>query len=292
MVLRDTRGHEVISEKDIRKCRLYLDYLLQEQVQLPPINRDDPAEINRTINHVLDNQLFNHRRAWISGMKLYCSKQFIPISDFDWIEKNDRACYWLWVIVREAIFHQLNGNNDRSSPYRHFNLNPTPSNTSERYKCIVLFFDCWIANPPAKTSYLEIKKNEWSRIFNAPKPFKWLKNDDEQQCQWTWSHLSKEQISCFIHATNTEERYHAIFAAFDTWTVNDDHKKLFLIRINRAWSQKKYRDNLEGKKPLNTYLTIETKNKLDKLSHKNRRKMHEMLEDIIIDAYDRDKNSN
>lgn len=296
MVVRKTKN---ISTQSIRKCRFYLNYFLTRGIQIPIINSDDPNELCNALNDALDRNTSYKREEFIEVIELHCSEQLLLISNFDWLENNDRACYWLWVAIRTTTYRELADApapqkiTDNNLMYDGLNLNAMPSSTQERYNCIVGFFDSWQSNSDNKTSFLENKRSEWSHIFSSQKAFKWLNDDDEQQCHWAWSHLLKEQIpTWFINAANTKELYHAIFAVFDAWQATSDRKELFLIRINKAWSQKKYRDNLEGKKPLNTYLNEETKHKLDMLSVKHRRKIHEMLEDIITDAYERDKNTN
>jgi hypothetical protein len=281
-----------ISTKDIRRCYFYLNYFLTKGIQVSVFASNDPSELCKMLNESLYNQQIVQREPFVEEMELYCSEQLIPTPHFNWVKNNDRACYWLWIVVRTATYRELNGANNFSRLYEQLGINEAPSNTNERYDCIVRFFDYWVSDPKSKISYMEGKKSQWSQIFNTQRPFAWLTVDDEQ-CHWVWSRLIKERIPLwFINTTDIEELYRAIFAVFDAWMASNDSKELFLIKTNRAWSQKKYRDNLEGKKPLNTYLNEETKHKLDILSVKNRIKIHEMLEDIIIDAYDRDKSIN
>lgn len=286
-----------ISTKDIRKCHFYWNYFLTRNMELPAISIDHPDEVCKVLNDVLP-QYGYEKVGFVKSMESYCLKQLIPISNFEWLENNDRACYWMWAKLRTIVWHQLKDISelsiipDNANVYEYFNLSLTPNNTKERYDCIIKFFDFWTSDYNNKTTFLERKKSEWSTIFKLPKPFKWLDSHGKEQYQWTWEQLSKQGIpTLHFNVTSSEELYHAIFAAFDTWQTIPEIRKLFLIQINKAWSQKKYRNNLEGKKPLNTYLNEETKLKLDSLATKNRRRIHEMLEDIITDAYDREQNS-
>lgn len=290
-------GTGYISTKSIRECRFYLRFLSETRTPVPAITDNDPAILCKAINKVLGFKPSSNRERFVENMELACARQLIHISNFEWVKDNDRACYWLWLKVRTATEPELLADYENIDPrsnlfvYDELNLNISPSSIEERYNCIVSFFDSWRSDPSYKTLFLDNQRNQWGCILRLQRPFKWLDADNEQQCLWAWEQLSKRGIPTqHINFITSKEIYHAVFAAFDAWQAHSfDSKELFLTKINKAWSQKKYRDNLEGKKPLNTYLNEETKHKLDVLSAKNRRKIHEMLEYIIIDAYDRDQ---
>lgn len=73
------------------------------------------------------------------------------------------------------------------------------------------------------------------------------------------------QLALTIFPISTEETYHLIYAIYDTLPLLLEGRKLSKDKLNKAYSQRKFRKINEDKKPLNTYLTKETKVKLEKL---------------------------
>ena len=278
--------------KDLRRCRFYALYLNSE-LKLPiPIQAQTSAEICSKINSVLDDCNWGgaSRSRFVEVMEQVCSAQILLDQHFDWFKKNDRACYWMWGSVRLAQ-NQTLGLQEVTHPpiylYQQIVSNQNPSSTKERYECVVEFFDRWNQHLDFKMSFLQQLKANWGVLNANPPPFKWLSEDDDQ-CRWASEYLMKSNIPTgLFNPVDIRELYRAVIAAFDLWSAPPDSKKLFLQNINKAWSQKKHRDTLVGKKSLNTYLKEDTKQKLNELSELKGRKIHEVLEELIVREYEK-----
>ena len=223
-------------------------------------------------------------------MERECSSQILPDNYFEWLKKNDRACFWIWGVVGRAPDSEL-GVSSSPQPasffYHQIVSNQNPSSTQDRYECIIEFFDRWNQSYDFKINYLNRIKNEWGMVYGSPRPLKWLKEDDEQ-CRWALAYIVKSNVPSWrFNPVDTKELYLTVIAIFDLWQAYPDSKKLFLQNINKAWSQKKHRDTLIGKKALNTYLKEGTKQKLNELSERQGRKIHEVLEELIVREYER-----
>ena len=293
MAITSSLKEKVVSTQNIRHCRYFLNYLAQSGFQLPLGNTSTADGCCAIIN----GSLLSHfpreedRKGFIKDMEQHCHEELIDIENFEWLQKNDRACYWAWGYLRTAG-DQAFGYAPPAAPsplfYERLGLAKAPSSTKERFDTIVDFFDMWNEQTSFKLETLQFIKSNWVNVFSGIKPFKWLDKDDESQCKWTIIYLQKAGIPLwFLQPVGNAELYHAIIAAYDLWQEHPDTKKLFHIKISKAWSQKKHRDSLVGKKPLNTYLKEETKQKLDALSVHHDKKMHEVLERIIREEYDR-----
>jgi hypothetical protein len=289
-----TSREKYVSFKDIRYCKCAADFIGNQLRLKFPIQGYTAAEYCSSINSILEanTRTKNDRSHLIDKMEQHCEAQILPNNYFEWFKKNDRACCWVWSIIRKG--QQLNTYMPEAPQltsllYQQIVSNQHPCSTNERYECVIEFFDRWLQSLSAKVAYLERIKIQWGGMNSSTPPFKWLREDDEQ-CRWALEYAVKAGVPTDIFSPiDTKELYHAVIAAFDLWQVPPDSKKLFLQNINKAWSQKKHRGSLKGKKALNTYLNEDTKKKLDELSVLHRRKIHEMLEDLIIDEYMRIK---
>lgn len=292
MAITSSLKEKGVSTKNIRHCRYFLNYLALRGIQLPLGNTSTAdgccAIINDSLLSCFPRE--EDRKNFIKGMEQHCHEELIDIENFEWLQNNDRACYWAWGYLRTAHNHALGYAPSAASPllYEQLGLAKAPSSTKERFDTIVDFFDMWNEQTSFKLEILQSIKSSWINIFSGIKPFKWLDKDNESQCKWTITYLQKAGIPLwFLQPVGNAELYHAIIAAYDLWPEHPDTKKLFHINISKAWSQKKHRDSLVGKKPLNTYLKEETKQKLNALSVRHDKKIHEVLERIIREEYDR-----
>lgn len=80
--------------------------------------------------------------------------------------------------------------------------------------------------------------------------------------------------------------YLAIFAAFDTWDAIPNLKRLFLNDFNKAWQQKKHRDNRQGKKVCNLVLREEVKEMLDEMAASRGIRLNQLVEALIEREYE------
>ncbi|WP_299198009.1 hypothetical protein [uncultured Amphritea sp.] len=222
-------------------------------------------------------------------------------SELEWFKKSDRACYWVWIQIsrntfssapNSAVFQPGQGHQPALAvPYGQLYLKAAPSSTKERYKEIVRFFDR-VAQPLGwQQDLVAYFKSQWAQIYRSRKPFTWLKQDNEDQIRWAWEYLSKMSFgvskpSVFAFApTSCEEIYLAIYAAFDSWDALPDSKRLFTNDFNKAWQQKKHRDNRQGKKACNLVLREEIKQKLDNMAAARGMKLNQFVETLIENEY-------
>ena len=215
-------------------------------------------------------------------------------------------------------FNYCDENNFNCTPsfyYCSFGLPCSTAEKSERFESIIDFFDFHMTSLSGKRKAMALLKNEWQNVFNSKKPFNWLNIDDEDQCHWAYEYCQKySQVNSLyplpnifneITPINSEEKYYAVFAFYDLNFINysipleqsiiqrvPPHKpsaeqKLFRQNIDKAWYQKKFRQDKASKAPLNTYLDIETKNKLNKLTLHHNRNIHDLIDSLITQEYER-----
>lgn len=222
----------------------------------------------------------------------------IPLSYFDWL-KDDRACYYTWLNIQSYFIADPNSNNT-FYPYIDMGLPTVTSSAKERFGCIVTFIDLLLTSKNDKVQYLEYIKNNFSNTLELH-PFKGLNKKDIEQCQWYYGYITdyykkSSQLAAHnkinvlalnIKPTSDEEIYHLIYALYDTWPSLFGDKKEFERKLSKAYSQRKFREKNKNKQPLNTYLTKETKAKLEALrTHYNNKTLHDTLDLIIRQSYE------
>ncbi|WP_334018307.1 hypothetical protein [Alteromonas sp. S015] len=223
----------------------------------------------------------------------------LPYDDFAWIKTDERACYFVWMKIVYCSYNSgplhpirfYNSNEPIAFRYIELGLNLSPSSHDARVELIIKFFD-YVKQPLNwQKQLLEYLGHEWGKIYSARKPFPWLNKSDEIQCRWSWEYFHKHQV-CertdigSLNPTGNHELYLAILAAYDSWDAHYDSKRLFLSDFNKAWNQKKLRDNRKGKKACNMILREEVKLKLDRLAAKKGMKLNELVEELIEKEYD------
>lgn len=299
------RGMDAIEVS--RRCRFYSNYFLEKKrVMLILPNNKDLKGCERSINALISECKFTEFD--ISLMEIERGNVMIPLDEFNWVKTSERACYWLWGCLRfslhnltDVVKDQVSEDSIKMSLYDFFKLNCTPSSTSERFELILDFFDrLRPSGLHSKIDYLHGAKTKWQKIYLSSDIFKWLDRDNDAQCDWVWKYIAKTQHddgeensqddlskspSQYLKPLTNDEKYLAIYASYDLWNAHEDTKKLFLKNINKAWSQKKLRDNREGKKSLNTYLRSEVKDQLDELSRCYEKSKQAVLEMLIENEY-------
>ena len=221
------------------------------------------------INHINNIQ---NRDEYIKNLKINMENYLIPLDFLDWIEKdNNRKLIWLLNTVPLEL-----------------NLMLPIGINSTLYKDFLLILDSSLLDVNSKISLIQNKKRNWENIKTPEKEVNWLDKSNKIQLTWTWEYLKKfyKNINPFHPPQNNEELYSAILASFDNLSYETpSDKKLFMDRMKKTWSQKKFRDSGKAKKPYHIPLTKTTQTQLEKLAaFKNLRK-DQVIEELILKEY-------
>lgn len=252
-----------------------------------------PNEIERFINDY--NMANPNKEILLDQANDFIYKNLIPLNEFDWLKENQRACNWVWLVLKTANNDSINLRTQPHDGYNYPPISPTsaflydiivntppPSSTPSRFKTIVEFFDGWDATLKIKYNLIGNLKTSWNLTSAFSIDFKWLKKEDAEQCEWTWNYIKKNiPFYSVLHPISHKEIYHFIYAYLDLWEAHPDTKKIFALKIKKAWDQKVFRKKQFNKLPLNTYLEEETKIMLDSLAEQRGQKLHETLDWII-----------
>lgn len=194
---------------------------------------------------------------------------------------NDRVINAFWIEIK-SIQEQNPNTGKIQSLYNEMPLPQSPVDTFKRRECLIQFFNLLEWSRLEKLKLLDRLQTLAKSILNFEKAFRWLNSKDSAQCDWAHNYVKKRiTIESHIDPIGTSEKYSAALAVFDSWSAPLDSKKLFLLDIRRAWSQKKHREKLSGKKPYNFIMNKGLAKKLDVLSKKLDLSKNELVEKLI-----------
>ena len=294
-----------IKVSNLREGKFYWRGLVAEGLTLSP----EPQKIDeyyRVINHAIQRRYpaAERRRDYINVMRSSAANNLLPPSELEWLDKgSERMHFWIWCYCR-LIANQGTPSfapkdsknlNEQLLPDNKLELDEHPRTTKERYNLIISFLDRSNAPIELKRSLVQQWKKEWEETYSTEK-FLWVDNKDTTQCDWFANYISSNdefQIpNWFIPIPTTpQEKYDAGIAAFDIWPTDQNTKKLFIIRMKKAWSQKKHRLAMKkkDKQSYNFTLSASTKKMLDEMADHANLSRNEYLEKILVAEYNRAK---
>ncbi len=295
-----------IPGNDLRIVESCLRGMWSEGFQITT-NIQTAEEGAKCINQFISSLDWEYQRKDEFARSLYAQakQNLLPDNELDWLKNSERACYFVWVTISKSQFFSApnspvflpSGMHPEgtlyATSYTQLNLKNGPSNSDERFKEVVNYFDRVTQPLDWQRVLVAHLKSQWGIIFNSRKPFSWLRKDDEDQIRWAWEYLGKLSLgtskpSVFgFYPPSIGEMYLAIYAAFDTWGESYETKRHFLIDFNKAWQQKKHRDSRIGKKVCNLVLRDEVKDKLDQLAKQRGKKLNQLVEELIENEYDK-----
>lgn len=152
-----------------------------------------------------------------------------------------------------------------------------------------------------KSNILLCVKQAFHSIRDGDNYTKWLNKGDSTKIEWTKNYLQQNRFyldEFYIDTDNIDVVRDVTLASLDIMCLvySFDNKVsclasdkiIFIERMKRAWSQKKFRDNGKAKNQYHLPLTRTTKARLEKLAEVKGLSTTAMLDILINTAYERD----
>ena len=251
----------------------------------------------RKINHVINNLSIksDEKERAVEKMVRSTKESLLSNKELKPLDKGiERMCSWIWCYCRLMDSTASNWFNTpsinynvsaESSVYLKYSLNLHPTTAEERYDLIIKFLDFSEADLDSKRGLLAFWQQAWGEVYEA-ETFHWLDNKNNIQCEWASNYLVNDTEykvpNWFLpKPTTPQQMYDSTIAAFDIWNAHPDSKKLLIVKMKKAWSQKKHRDSMEGKKAYNFVLHTDAKTKLDAIAKDYGLKKNQCLEQLI-----------
>lgn len=308
MVILDGSNRQSPMKRSNLRISFFYLYWLSVNKNLRPegVNSQDAESCRLATNELINRHYPNKEQQThlLAEMEAACDENILPLENFDWLQRDERAAFWFWAYLCKAGDYQIGIDRPANAElgktwYQLLQLSFSPVSHQERMNIIVSFFDkIIITTPPVnylKKNVMERLKEQWKVIYSKPLPLKWLP-DDESTVLWAWNNLKKTQqekntlgvmtgLTLWFTPLNPAEYLLALRAALDLWDDAPDSKRLFLLNLNKAWNQQKLRQSRTDKKALNTFLKNETKMRLDFMADRSGLRISDILEKLINEHY-------
>ncbi|EOO6661563.1 TPA: hypothetical protein ACRUSW_003222 [Escherichia coli] len=293
---------EILTDRTERACRFYIEYMKRKiegyRDRTPLIIIADYK--NQDVMDMILKELNNEFKSthdynnFVREMKNGLKSSIIPEANFKWI-KDYSSAYFAWNVLSTMGPQEVNSLevdfNRNLKPLIKQNLIPIiPENQKKALSAIYDCFDNWDVNLLFKTKTLSSLKNIWiQRNRELPEPFKWIDLKNLKQCEWAFKyvmeHIKPDYIPSFMTEISQEQVITFLTAVLYSWPAHPDTRRLMIQRMKKTYNQNVFRENITGKKVINTYVQKDIKEKLDMLAKKNGRKINEELEVIIMNAW-------
>lgn len=199
------------------------------------------------------------------------TKQFLPDELLEWVNEGKRQAEWL---------------SSKFKTHTHFtDFMPAIAPGLAGKDRFIANIDKWNISNLEKASFLSELKISWDEHKKGDKQFQWFK-DEEEKCslagKWIKNNIHlKEYHSFEIPAYESIENYEDLLTFFDHSKLDQYQKILYIEKIKKNWSQRKYREKLTGKAQYNFILSDKAIRRLDNLVDKYDLKRTEVLEILL-----------
>lgn len=190
-------------------------------------------------------------------------KQLVHKRDIEWITKDRRAIEWVTTEIQNSTGH--------SQLKNYFDL--------KGKDLPIAILDVWQRDITQKTNLLRDLEQRWKSHKTNDKIYSWFK-DDNQKSQFAWDWLEKNSFVATLGSTPLET-FEDILIFFDKANYSREQKELYIGKIKKGWTQRKYRENLKGKAQYNFVLSVKAIESLEKLASRYEVSRARLLEILI-----------
>lgn len=173
-----------------------------------------------------------------------------------------------------------------SSTFTSSTSNQPPRNDKELRHSLKHFFQNWEAPLIAKKPWIDKFREVQTAIEPFEKSFKWLDVKNAKQIDWAFEYVTKRlPYYPSFQMFDVNLKRIATILSFDYWFVSWADKELFLIKMKKAWTVKKFRDKNKHKKSFNFLLDSSMEKKLDELVSRTGKTKNELIELCVKEAH-------
>lgn len=162
----------------------------------------------------------------------------------------------------------------------------SPRNDRELRLSLKHFFRNWEAPLIAKKPWIDRYRQAQTAIEPFENSFNWLDVKNSIQIEWALGYMKAHLLyNQSFQLLDLNLKRIATILCFDFWQVPTADKELFLIKMKKAWSVKKFRDKNKGKKSFNFLLDSSMEKKLNELVSRTGKTKNEIIELCVKEAH-------
>ncbi|WP_260261452.1 hypothetical protein [Vibrio intestinalis] len=305
---------EPFNADSFRECSFYINYLsqaLNERTFLPIEDFNSTQECLDALRKELSRL---ERKGKINSShirKMRADFQNCQLSDEDflWLHNSDeRFCNWVWCYLREQskTFDRMNfrdllrRDNSNKKQLHDFGLDldlgrnfdglsheafkTMSNNLTTRKSNIIDSFRSSELELSQQRRVIETLLSTWESILEDTRMSAWLEENQEAQSTWSWNYIKDTGYrlqSKVWRVSSEKDKRAAIVAVFDILHDKPDRKSLLIGKMKRAWSQKKFREKSNGKRPYSVSMSERTKKRLMWLVEQEDSSINEIIKKLI-----------
>lgn len=243
------------------------------------------------------------------SLDLMEEEYFIEDNYFEWLREDLRAQFFVLLFIRSVIrleiehINKINGKGVFGYLYPPKYSDIIIDNNGSIIEYIYELLDTYnldnvFFKKNVKVRIVESARLFWSGLYSQCTYTQWVKSDDDYQLKWLKNYLENKAyyIDGVKGISSTEYLYSVILASLDYIDVEGsilkseeynetELKKQFIDRMKRSWNQKVHRDSGRSKKKYHLPLTVNTRNRLKKISMIEGASDSDILERLINEEY-------
>lgn len=246
------------------------------------------AQLGFTLHSSLEQKDFmlvyfisNHQspEMMISDLIIKIQNSIISLDQLSWISRNDNRLI-IWLLDQLTMtFNHINQHYDLNNLFNNFLFNLDIANIHIEQKNI----------------FLQSCMQQWNSIKLPEKDIKWLNMNNSEQIEWACQYLIKNRLilNNYYFLSTLASKYDIVLASLDSlsYSSSPSDKELFLLKMKKTWSQKKFRDSGKAKKPFHLPLTKHTQTRLEELSRIENVSISKIIERLVDLEYEKYSNT-
>lgn len=234
------------------------------------------------------------------------AKDSLRDDDLNWLDEKDRLqCLFVWSAVYNLRFWGadqflvLNAGDEGYPQQFNYLTAPhlqsafsqlMPINYEDKSSKMVAYTKDFFQRLPGargcKVQVLRSVRDHYQYLLKHGSPVHFIADTDVETRSWAWAYLSSKGVPTrHLKASEYDIEPEHLLVAYELWDASKAEKELILHRLKAAYSQRKTRMKRHHRKAYQIYLTAERKEMLNELSWHYDKKIYEVVERLISEAY-------
>lgn len=306
---KEDKAVESIIDKDFRKLssrqKVVASHILRYEFGKHNLAND------RDLKVVLENIASSDQKQKFDEIIRVITNGVVEDKYFEWLKDDERARLWFWkffsdnftirndtkislnYLIDKKLFDNIVLNMDLLYESSEYMDTPYPLHEYSKIgdKIIKLYKN-------EKEHFMIYSANIFIKNRTDDKYFKWIDKKDNDQLIWACSYLKNNgcllDLDFFVANSSAKKMVQiqasidavGILKSKDTLLEISAEKSLFIDKMRRAWSQKKFRDNGKVKNKYHLPLTKVAKRRLDNMAEVQKSTPTAILHLLINQAYE------
>lgn len=221
---------------------------------------------------------------------------WLPKDELDWISaSHQRQLVWLLnelkSVVSATSVDQQAPNYMIESLYPYI-PEPATALPRQRHDIAIATIDAWPISLHRKQHILNVMRQTWERSRVPWRQTKWLDGKDENQLDWAVEYVTKSNLwqkrgitFTSLQPQDLKEKHTYVLSFLDhLYKLSEEFQELFITKMRKTWSQKKYRESEKAKKQVYFSLSDEARQHLRQLEKARKQSKNRIIEDLLSQA--------